>query len=87
MIVSGFIYLGSFIAGLILQVFPNSSGIPQEGLNAIAIFSGYVGMFNPIIPIPTMLTIIGLVIAFEILIFGFETIRFILSYIPFINGK
>jgi len=87
MITTSFIYLASYLISLIVGIFPSSAGFPSEVINAVSSLSGYVGMMNPLIPIPTIVQIIGLVITLELSIFGFKTFKWILSHVPLVGGR
>jgi len=87
MITDAFVSVALYIINLILSIFPNSSGFPAAFDTAINQISGYVGIFSPIFPIVTMATILGLIITFEIAIFGFNALKWIFSHVPLIGGK
>ena len=71
MITNVFILFASSILGFIISFFPSSNGLPAELQNAVTTLTGYVGMLDPIIPT----------------IFAFNGLRWIFSYVPFINGN
>jgi len=85
MIFSAFLYVATFILGLVLAVFPASSGLPTEYSTAIASLTGYVGMFDPIVPIATLAQAVGIVLFFEATIFAFRGTMWIYHKIPFIG--
>jgi len=87
MISTAFVYLAAYIVSTILFVFPQSSGLSTQATSAIASLGGYVGMFNPLIPIDTVLQIILLVISFELAVFGFRAFRWLFSHVPLVGGK
>ena len=76
----------NFLAFLI-GLFPTGQGFPTEVHSAFSTLGGYVGLLDPIIPIATMLWCLMLVFGVEIAIFGFKTLKWIISHIPFVGGK
>jgi hypothetical protein len=87
MIINALMYLSLAIVNTVLLVFPNSAGLPAEVGQAFQWIGGYVGILDPIIPIPTLATILSLVISLELFIFGFRTFRWLISHLPFVGGK
>jgi len=71
----------------IVNLLPASSGFPQEAHAAMTGLGGYLGVWSPILPISTLLTCVGLIFSVEIGIFGFKTVKWISSHIPFIGGR
>jgi len=75
-----------FANGLI-QVFPVSQGFPEEAHGAASYIGSFFGMFDPLIPMGTLLTVLTLVFGVEIAIFGFRTLKWLISHLPLIGGK
>ena len=73
----------NFIIGL----FPTSSGFPEEVHSAFSTLGGYVGLIDVFIPVQTLLWCLTIVFTVEIAVFGFKTLKWLLSHIPFIGGK
>ncbi len=71
----------------IIEKLPNSIPLPTELFSAFSLAGSYLSMLSPIIPLVTLSTIILLVLAVEISMLSFRTIRWIVSYIPFIGGR
>jgi len=46
-----------------------------------------LSIFDPLVPISTLLTTVGLVISVEVIILGFRTLKWILSHVPLVGGK
>lgn len=69
-----------FLVGLL----PESSGLPIGIENAISDAVGMAYAFDFIVPIDTVLTLLGLVTAFEI---GILTYRFIMWIIHLVRGN
>jgi len=75
-----------FANGLI-GLFPVSAGFPPEAHAAVQYIGGYFGMFDPLIPLSTLLTCITLIFTVEIGIYGFRTLKWVISHLPFIGGR
>jgi len=86
MIVSAFISLAFLILDGIVSLLPNSTGFPQGAHDAVSGLGGYFGMFAPILPMSTLATCVGLIFSVEIAIFGFKSIKWIVSHIPWVGG-
>jgi len=71
----------------LLSLFPASSGFPSDVHTAAAGLGGYVGIWTPILPMETLITCIGIVFGVEMAVFGFKTVKWIISHIPVIGGK
>lgn len=87
MIIDAFINFGIYFISLLIAAFPQSQGIPAEATTAFSSLGGYLGVWSPILPIETLATCVGIVLALEVGIFGFKTIKWIISHIPWIGGK
>jgi len=87
MITNAIIGLGAVIISLILNVFPLSSGFSSDVTTAVTYFGGYLGILSPIVPVSTLLALLGLVIFFELTVFGFKAFRWVFSHVPFIGGR
>jgi hypothetical protein len=87
MIFSTLILISAYIANTILSFFPDSSGFPADVDNAILHIAGYVGILDPIVPLQTLATVLSLVIAFELSVFGFKALRWLFSHVPMIGGR
>lgn len=85
MIISAIIYLASFIVNLVLVVFPFSSGLPLGYHQSLTTFSGYVGIFDPLVPISTLLDALTIVLFYEITIFSFKALSWVYKKIPFLG--
>lgn len=85
MIISGFLYLSSSILALVLAVFPESAGLPSEFTSALGTFSGYVGIIDPLVPVTTLATAVGIVLSYELIVFTFKGLVWTYQRIPFIG--
>jgi len=73
----------SFLIGL----FPAGTGFPTAFHTAVQALNGYLYMLDPIVPIDTLLTCLTIIFGVELALFGFRTLKWLLSYIPFIGGS
>jgi len=78
--ISGFL---SFTIGIL----PTGGVFPTEVHTAFTTLGDYIGFFDVFIPISTVLFCLTLVFGVEIAIFGFKTVKWIISHIPIIGGK
>jgi len=87
MIFSGLVYLSAYILQAITALLPSSDGFSPEVANAFTTMGGYVQILNTVLSITTLAT--GLTITFSVdnSIFGFKTIKWLISYVPLIGGK
>lgn len=87
MITSFFISFALYVLQTIVAIFPASTGLPSDVTTALTQFGGYVGILSPILPIGTMATVFALVISFELAVFAFKGVRWLLSYVPIFGGR
>lgn len=73
----------NFIVGL----FPLSSGFPPEVHTASLALGGYLGILSPMVPLETLATVVGLIFAVELSIFGFKTFKWLFGHVPLFGGK
>jgi len=80
----------NFVYGMLvwlINILPASTGFPPEVQNAFTTIGGYTKIFDPLIPWATMATCVALAFSVEIAIFGFKTLKWIISHVPIIGGK
>jgi len=87
MITTWFLAIAYSVLSWIVSLFPASSGFPSEVHAAASYFGGYIMIFDPLVPISTLSTIIGLIVIVELALFGFRTVKWLMSHIPWIGGK
>jgi len=87
MITTAIIQLAYSLISWLINIFPASTGFPAAATTAFSSLGGYIGVWDPILPIATLATCVSLVFALEIGIFGFKTLKWIFSHIPYIGGK
>lgn len=87
MIVDLFIDTAFYVLGWISGLFPTSTGFNTDVQTAFSTLGGYFGMFSGVLPMDILAITVGLVFSVEIAIFGFKTLKWIASHIPWIGGK
>jgi len=87
MIFDALLYLGLTFLDWIVGLFPPSTGFGTEFHDAMETIGGYIDIFTPLIPTSTLVSLIGIVMGVEIGIFGFKTVKWIISHIPYVGGK
>jgi len=70
-----------------IQKLPVSTGYPQAAHDAVSGIGSYFGLFDSILPMDTLGTVVGLIFAVEIAIFSWNVLRWSLSHIPIIGAK
>jgi len=70
-----------------INLLPTSSGFPTEVHTAFSTIGGYLGIMDVFIPLSTLLFCLTTIFGVEIAIFGFKTVKWIGSHIPWIGGK
>lgn len=86
MISNIFIKLAYILLSTILNLLPVSSGFSADVTSAATHFGSYFGMFSPIIPIGTLGIAVSVAFSVEIAIFGWKTLKSIVSHIPQFGG-
>jgi len=87
MIIDAFLSLLLYILNIIISIFPNGGGFPQEVHTASTVIGGYAHTFDALLPIDTLFTVLTLTITVQLTIGAFNAIRWIVSYVPFIGGR
>jgi len=87
MIFTGFVYIAAYILQLIVSILPTSTGFPSEVTAAFVTFGGYVQILDTVLPIATLATVLGILVAVDLSIFAFKTFKWIFSHLPFIGGR
>jgi hypothetical protein len=85
--ITGLINIIYYLLVGIINIFPSGTGFPTEVHTAFSTLGGYVGLMDVFVPVSVMLWCLTLVFGVEIAIFGFKTIKWIISFIPLIGGK
>lgn len=87
MITEFFLKIPYFFLSWLISVFPLSTGFPVEVHEAATALGGYLGILDPLVPIETLTTVVGILFSVEIAIFGFKTLKWLMSHVPGIGGK
>jgi hypothetical protein len=87
MITTSIINLGYALVSAIIGIFPAGSGFPDSVHTAAASLGQYFKLLDPLIPTGTMITVLSIVFTVELAIFGFKTMKWLVSHIPFIGGR
>jgi len=75
-----------FLNGLI-SIFPSGSTFGTDVHSAFSTLGSYFGVMDSFVPINTLFNCLLLVFGVEIAIFGFKTLKWVISHIPMIGGK
>lgn len=78
--------LYSFL-NFIINHLPSGGGFPTEVHEAFGTLGNYVGIIDVFVPLSIVIFCLTLLFSVEIAIFGFKTIKWIITHIPFIGGK
>jgi len=76
----------TFISSIV-GLLPTSSGFPSEVHDAFSTLGGYVGIFDVFIPLSVLLWCLTAIFGVELAIFGFKTLKWLISHIPLVGGK
>ena len=76
-----------YFLSFILNLFPSGTGFPSSVHSAFSTLGGYVGIFDVFVPISILLFCLTTAFSVEVAIFGFKTIKWLISHIPFLGGK
>lgn len=82
-----FLKIPYFFLSWLTSLFPVSSGFPQEVHTAATALGGYLGILDPLVPIATLTTVVGIIFSVELGIFGFKTLKWLISHVPGIGGR
>lgn len=87
MIITGLINLAYYFINFVVGFFPTSEGFPSEVSDAVNGLGGYLNILDPLIPVDTLVTTVGLLFVFELIVFGFKTVKWLISHIPQVGGR
>jgi len=71
----------------IISIFPTGTGFPSTVHDAFTTLGNYTGILDVFVPLSTLLFCLTLVFGVEIWLFSFKTIKYIISYIPFVKSN
>lgn len=87
MITAAFIDLSYALLTWFLSLFPAGTGFPSAAHDAAKALGGYFGVLDPLVPISTLVSCVSLIVSVEVGLFGFRTLKWIISHIPAIGGR
>jgi len=87
MITTPLINFAYFLISGFIGWFPAGSGFNETVHNSVIWLGGYLALIDDLVPISTLATIMLLVFSLEIGLFGFRTLKWIISHIPAIGGR
>jgi len=87
MIFTGFVYLGAYIVQFFASVLPQSVGFSDSVVSAFATMAGYVQILDTLLPLSTLAIVLSVIISVDIAIFGFKTVKWLVSHLPFVGGR
>ena len=87
MITTALLNLAYFLVAGAIAIFPSGSGLPVEVHDAASYLGQYLMLIDGLIPVATLVVVITVTFSAEIAIFGFRTLKWIFSYLPFIGGR
>lgn len=87
MITNAFLTISYSILHWLINILPTSTGFPQEAHTAMESLGGYLGIWSPVLPISTLATVVSFVLAVEVGIFSFKSVKWIISHIPIVGGR
>lgn len=87
MITTAIINLAYSVVSWFIGLFPVGSTFPEEVHSSVLWLGGFFMLLNDIIPISSLVAIIVLVFSLELSLFGFRTLKWIISHLPFVGGK
>lgn len=70
----------------ILSLFPAGSGLSADFHTAASTLGSYLRLADQFVPIAPVLTVFGLVLTMQLLIFQLRVVRFVLSHIPILGA-
>lgn len=87
MITSAFLLISAYILNLLFDFFPDSTGFSSDFITAFDTIGGYMVLIGTLVPLPILAQCVTLVITFELSVFAFKGLRFVLSYFPLFGGR
>lgn len=87
MLTTAFLEFSAYVLGLLLAVFPTSTGFSSTFTSAFTTIGGYTAIINTLMPLDILATLLIYMISFELVIFAWKGLRFLFGHVPFIGGK
>lgn len=87
MITSAFLDFSAYLLSLLLAIFPTSTGFSATFTSAFSTVGGYTAIINTLMPLDVLATLLLYMISFELIVFAWKGLRFLLGYVPAVGGK
>jgi len=87
MITTAIINLGYLLVSFIIDLFPAGSGFNTDVHTAASTIGGYLQIIDPIVPTASLFPALSILIVVELAIFGFKSLKWIVSHLPFVGGR
>jgi len=87
MIIDAFLGILVYVLNIVINIFPNGAGLPQQVHTASVAIGGYAHTFDALLPIDTLFTVLILTITVQLAVSAFQALRWLISYVPFIGGR
>jgi hypothetical protein len=87
MITTAIVNLGYLLVSGIISIFPAGAGFPTAVHTALQSLGAYFQLLDPLVPTGQMITVLTIVFGVELAIFGFKTLKWLISHIPFVGGR
>jgi len=81
------LYLVYYVLNFLINLLPTGVPFPTSVHTAFSTLGGYLGVMDVFIPLSTLLWCLTTIFGVEIALFGFKTLKWIISHIPIIGGK
>jgi len=85
MIVGFLLNIPAYFLQTIIGLLPNGGAMPEEWVSAVFTIWDYIEAFSFIVPVGTLLSVLGLALAFHLAIFTFKVFHWIITKIPFVG--
>ena len=73
------------LLSLLVSTLPIASALPSPIATSVVYLFGFLWNFNYIVDVPTLFTILGLTLGFELAIVAWHLIHWLLAKIPFLH--
>jgi len=87
MLTTAFINFAYFLINGLISFLPTGGTFSSTIHTATQSLGGYLHIIDPLVPISTLAAAIALLVSVEIAIFGFRTLKWVFSHIPWIGGR
>jgi len=85
MIIGFLLSLPGYLLQAIIAILPSGEPMPTPWINGVYTIWEYIESFSFIVPVSTLLTVLGLALTFHLAIFGFKAFHWIITKIPFVG--